>query len=227
MLMLIACLTMLIDHIGAVFFPDMIILRIIGRISMPLYAYSIAQGYIHTHDRKAYYKRIAIIAMLSQIPYMLTFSTYNLNVCFTWLFGLIWLHLLEIKDETKYVKIICLTALAGITCIIPTDYNAYGIILIPLFYIAEQMKQHKIPVARTAILIFALGVMPLPLMPEILAYYQPFAILAVPFIYIAEKFDFVRPKNKSAKYIYRYFYPAHLAILAAINICMLLYANPA
>ena len=36
-LKLIACVTMLIDHIGAVFFPHLQWLRIIGRLSFPLY----------------------------------------------------------------------------------------------------------------------------------------------------------------------------------------------
>ena len=40
MLMIIACISMLIDHIGIVFFPNMDGFRIIGRLAMPIYSYS-------------------------------------------------------------------------------------------------------------------------------------------------------------------------------------------
>lgn len=35
-LKLIACVSMLIDHIGMIFFPDMVVLRTVGRLAMPL-----------------------------------------------------------------------------------------------------------------------------------------------------------------------------------------------
>ena len=44
MLKLIAMLTMLVDHIGLLFFPEIMAFRIVGRIAMPLFAYGIAQG---------------------------------------------------------------------------------------------------------------------------------------------------------------------------------------
>ena len=43
MLKLIAMLTMLVDHIGLLFFPEIMAFRIVGRIAMPLFAYGIAQ----------------------------------------------------------------------------------------------------------------------------------------------------------------------------------------
>lgn len=47
-LKIIACVTMLIDHIGMMFFPDVVVWRIIGRLSMPLFAFTFAEGVI-TH----------------------------------------------------------------------------------------------------------------------------------------------------------------------------------
>ena len=40
-LKLIALVTMTIDHVGLLLLPQLVILRIIGRLSMPLYALSL------------------------------------------------------------------------------------------------------------------------------------------------------------------------------------------
>lgn len=45
MLKIIAAITMTIDHIGAILFPHILILRIIGRIAFPIFAFMIAEGY--------------------------------------------------------------------------------------------------------------------------------------------------------------------------------------
>ena len=71
-LKIIAIVTMIIDHIGYYFQPYInnviyIILRAIGRISMPLFAYMIVQGFFHTKDLKKYILRIFIFAVVTQL----------------------------------------------------------------------------------------------------------------------------------------------------------------
>ena len=51
MIKLIAAVCMLVDHIGYIFFPEQLIWRLIGRISMPLFAYSIARGYEYSRQK--------------------------------------------------------------------------------------------------------------------------------------------------------------------------------
>ena len=68
-LKLIALVTMFIDHIGAVFFPQLNILRAIGRISFPLYVFLAAEGCRYTHDRTRYALRLGLFALISEIPY--------------------------------------------------------------------------------------------------------------------------------------------------------------
>ena len=67
----IAALTMLIDHIGMVFFPSVIGFRAIGRLSFPLFAFGIAEGVRYTHCFWWYFGRILLTAVLSQPIYML------------------------------------------------------------------------------------------------------------------------------------------------------------
>ena len=56
-LKLLALITMTIDHIGMILFPHIPLFRIIGRLSMPIFAYMIAEGCRHTRNRKKYLLR--------------------------------------------------------------------------------------------------------------------------------------------------------------------------
>ena len=64
-LKLIAIITMLIDHIGAVLYPEIRWLRLIGRIAFPIFAYLVAEGFYKTSDIKKYLKRLFIFALVS------------------------------------------------------------------------------------------------------------------------------------------------------------------
>jgi hypothetical protein len=63
MLKLIAAVIMLIDHIGFVIFPEHIVFRLIGRLAMPIFAYSIALGFTKTRSYKKYLLRMGIFAI--------------------------------------------------------------------------------------------------------------------------------------------------------------------
>jgi hypothetical protein len=54
-LKLIAALAMLIDHIGVLLLPQVLILRVIGRISFPIFAFMIAEGCRYTKNKARYF----------------------------------------------------------------------------------------------------------------------------------------------------------------------------
>ena len=83
----IAALTMLIDHIGMVFFPSFIGFRAIGRLSFPLFAFGIAEGVRYTHCFWRYFGRILLTAVLSQPIYMLLFGITQDNPLFMLAWG--------------------------------------------------------------------------------------------------------------------------------------------
>lgn len=68
-LKIIAMVTMTCDHVGLELLPRLGILRIIGRLALPVYAYMIAEGCVHTHDRRRYFLRLLALGFLCQIVY--------------------------------------------------------------------------------------------------------------------------------------------------------------
>ncbi|MEM6452672.1 MAG: TraX family protein [Cyanobacteria bacterium P01_D01_bin.105] len=98
---LIAAVTMLIDHIGAVFFPEQLIFRVIGRISFPLFAWLAAQGQAHTRNLSYYLIRLLALGLLTQPIYNRILQlveptyTFQLNILFTLALGIVFTSVLQ------------------------------------------------------------------------------------------------------------------------------------
>ena len=57
-LKILALLFMITDHVGAIFFPKITELRIIGRIAFPLYAWCLVVGSVKTKNPVKYALRL-------------------------------------------------------------------------------------------------------------------------------------------------------------------------
>lgn len=141
-LKLIAMISMVSDHVGDSFFPDQIWMRIIGRMALPIFAFCTAEGFIHTHDRMKYLRRMGIFALISEIPFdlvtsgkVLEFTHQNIMVTFFWaILALICFESLR-KRETKISKALSWAVLAAAmagSLVFGMDYSflALGIIFI-------------------------------------------------------------------------------------------------
>lgn len=126
-LQIVAALTMLIDHIGAVFFPTVLGFRAIGRLSFPLFAFGIAQGVAHTSDFRKYFLRILVTAVLSQTIYMNLFGLSQLNPLFMLAWGALALFLWR-----KEKKVLASILLIG-SYFMDMSYSWYGVWTIFLF----------------------------------------------------------------------------------------------
>ena len=69
LLRLIACACMLIDHAGKMLFPQLTVMREIGRLAFPLFAYGIAVGAVFSSHPERYLTRVVAMALLCQPLY--------------------------------------------------------------------------------------------------------------------------------------------------------------
>lgn len=196
---------MLLDHIGIVFFPDVLILRIIGRLSFPLFAWSIARGYIYTNNFKKYAARLLFIAFISQFPFHLIFNNNKLNICFTLFAGLIIIYIYNsYNSHFKWTGIIIILLLSH--CL-NFEYGIYGTLSILLFYVF--WNDYKF--------IYYYGL--LTLVCTLVFRYDPiqlFSVLScIPILFIGEDDKNYFKFNNFFKYS---FYPGHMLLLYFFNI---------
>ena len=74
---LIACLCMCIDHAGKMLFPQLTVMREIGRLTFPLFAYGIAVGAVYTKHPERYLSRVVALALVSQPLYAVALAHEN------------------------------------------------------------------------------------------------------------------------------------------------------
>lgn len=105
---IIAMICMTLDHSNYVL-GKTIVLNVIGRASFPLYCFLVVVGYSKTKSLYKYILRLFIFAMISEIPYLLWIQSIGakaqLNVLFTFIFGLITMYLYDLKITNNNGKI--------------------------------------------------------------------------------------------------------------------------
>ncbi|MEK4663840.1 TraX family protein [Priestia sp. FSL H7-0729] len=204
MMQWIAMITMLIDHIGAVFFPHIIELRIIGRIAFPIYAFAVYIGYKHTRDVQKYIWRLFWIAIISQVPFMAAFNHYSLNVVWTLWSALLVLFVID-KLPSRLLGIPIVIGAGWFMEISQMDYGMYGLLLVLLF------RYFQGPVLVVAHVV--LNALYLLLHNSSV---QMYSVMATAGIAIAQYYQ-AGFRMKGPRWVWRYFYPAHLAIIAIIR----------
>lgn len=215
-LKLVGAAAMLCDHIGLAFFPQIQILRLIGRIAFPLFAYCLVIGSVYTHDIRRYMIRLGIFALISQPFYALFIhpnpavflsNLVDLNIFFTLLTGLATIYALQTQNWLLFLLL--MTA----ACLCPLDYGIYGVGLILLFYLLRSRKSWSALIATLYLAadFFTGG---LPLTGTRLGL-QGFAVLALPLIYCKTA---VHPKIH--RYFLYFFYPAHLFLLYLLGLLL-------
>jgi len=204
---IIAVLSMLVDHVGLVLFPQYPILRMIGRISFPLFAYQIGIGVSHTKDLKKYFLRLFIFGTIMQIGYSLVATSIGEDPFALNIFLSLALGILSIYTYNKKLYILTLSTLTipfflsliGIT----VDYSSYGILLILGMYLTRKTFLNL--AIYTTLLTFIFSILwDYPI--------QMYAIIAL--LFIAKPFSI---KINIPQFFFYLFYPAHLVLIYLIS----------
>ena len=74
---LIACICMFVDHAGKMLFPRYTVMREIGRLAFPLFAYGIAVGAVYTQNPAKYLSRVVSLALVCQPLYVVALAHEN------------------------------------------------------------------------------------------------------------------------------------------------------
>ncbi len=214
-LKIIACITMLFDHIGYLIYNGKLsFFNFIGRISFPIFAFQISEGYSHTKNLKKYFLRLFAFALISQYPFMLfnnLISTgFALNIFFTLLLGLI---CIIIYDKLPY-KILSLSVsivIAYISELTNCDYGFYGVSIILLFYI---FKDNKFKMSLSFILCTIIKYINFIIKYGNVITYSLLCLFTISPIIFINLYN--KKQGKKIKYFLYTFYPVHLFLICIL-----------
>lgn len=212
-LKVIAMISMVIDHValylmehGTVLYETM---RCVGRIAFPVFAFLIAEGFIHTKSRYRYFFTLLGFAVISEIPwYLLNGDDGTHNVMFTLALGVATLMVLEnLLQRSMVLGFLWTLSMARLASWLGVDYEWIGILIIVIFYLFNGYG-HSFSYSRSMqfFCIFAL----------MMHYGVIGAVMACMFLYLYNGTrGFI--EESIAKYGFYAFYPVHLLLMHFIS----------
>lgn len=218
-LKIIACITMLIDHFGAAIVPVLPIpnmvdiyyaCRIIGRMAFPIYCFLLVEGMHHTRNAGKYILRLCIGMLIAELPFDMLFEGHfcwaSQSVMVTLTLGAVMLFLMG-KTENKVLQAVIAVPFAALAELACCDYGGWGIAMIAMFAIIEQLPFRIMLLGALSVLMpsakVAFGSMNISV--------QMFSILGMLpiYFYSGEKLT----DSKAIQWAFYLFYPLHILIL--------------
>lgn len=229
---LVAIVCMIVDHVGAVFFPRVYELRVLGRVAYPLFAWCLCVGSAYTRNIRKYALRLLIVGILTQPVYAwaMNHKWYELNVFFELFLGL--LAIVSIRANWKGSRYWgpVLAILSACDVHLKHNYGWQGVLFILLLYACRQRRTAIAALMASFCLYWGQGSLRLtqlfgvPLITAIsflpyasgllsdISRVQFWAILALPLMVIPMRRRFQLPK-----WVPYAVYPGHLLVIALIR----------
>lgn len=215
MIKLLALITMLLDHIGIIFFPNVRWIRYVGRLAMPLFGYCVARGFYYSKEHgtlKKYVQNLIILTIVSEVPYALMEQRKSIDIGLTWLISVSLLYVLEssLGKMKKYLAAgLILLFAAGLYMFISFDFGIYGSLTAVCMYYLMIKKDEPYSMFLALVILWAFYVL---VMRQ--SFEQFFAVFAIIFIALLKPID---NKLKLPKKLYYWFYPVHITLLLILE----------
>lgn len=228
-LKIIAAFSMLIDHIGVILLPDALVLRIIGRIAFPIYAFMIAEGCEYTKNKLRYFLSIFVLGIACQIVYYIYGGGTDMGILITFSLSILVTYAMQYlkkvildgeRDRGKQciAILVFLSAIAG-TYLLNRNFDIdYGFLgcMIPVFasvfrksHSNASLHFEKLDTLTVHVFMLGIGLI-------ILSYasggIQSYSLYAIPLLLL---YSGKRGKRKMKSFFY-IFYPAHLVVLECV-----------
>ena len=228
---ILAMIFMLFDHLWGVSLVNNDIFTCIGRLTFPIYAFLIVEGYFHTSNLKKYVLRLLFFAIISEIPFNLVtgsrlFFPIHQNVLWSFLISIGLIHWNEKnKNKSTFKRIIvllCTLVIAYIGGIITfVDYYNAGILMVLTFYYFRG-RQWWHYVAQFLCMYYINVEMLQGIAYEVQLFgntyfiaRQSIALFSLIFIWAYKGKQGYH--SKKLQYVYYWFYPVHLLLLGLLK----------
>ena len=223
----IAAAAMICDHMGVILFPNLEFLRIIGRLSFPIFAFMISEGAKYTKNRLRYLATMAGFALVIQVVYYVYNQSLEMSVLVTFTLSLCMIYALDLfkraltrpsltpKILTALLFFFSIVAVSAIDKAVDLDYGFAGCMLPVFASLFVKPRDVELPLlARLDRLSFRLCATAVGLF--LLAYASPavqyWSFLSIPLLAL---YSGQRGRLRT-KYFFYVFYPLHLVILQCI-----------
>lgn len=211
-LKLIACIAMLIDHIGKLLLPGHYWLRIIGRLSFPIYCFLLAEGIAHTKSPAKYALRMLIIAVVTEPIYDvalydgLTFAYQSAMVSL--LLGCCMLWALQ-RYPNWILRGCIILAACALARLLHVNYGWRGILLMAAFGLSrEQSMGWLLQLISTGLIFWSMGSARVPLLGIPIQLFGVLGLVPI-WLYSGKKLT----GSRVLQWAFYLFYPVHLLIL--------------
>ena len=215
-LKLFALVVMTVDHIGALLPPHYRILRIIGRLAYPIFAYMIAEGCTYTSNRPRYLLTIFCLGAAMQILFWFTRHSLYQHILITFSMSIVLIYSLHLGVKRGGVWLFAaglILALVAFICLFlrrflhrnsfAVDYGLCGVLLPVLIY-AAQTRSQKLLAAAIGLIAVCLP----------MGGIQWYSLLALPLLALYRG----QRGTHRLKYLFYAYYPLHLVIIESIRL---------
>lgn len=215
-LKIIAIISMMFDHVGYIIFGKFSFMNYIGRLSFPIFAFGISEGYKNTKNLKKYLLRLFVFAIISQIPYILFLNAidstnFTFNIFFTLILGLLSITIYD-KIDNKYLGILIVILFSVFAELFNFDYGYFGIAIIFIFYLFKDNKllMNVFFIIITFINYFYKYITSFKIHYLIIILFCCLSLIPINL--------YNNKKGKNIKYVFYIFYPLHLILLYLVHL---------